>query len=313
MGAGNFLRALGLGAALLFSAPEERSQQQCTQAETYTEQTNDLERIVREIVETSIQISSLEQKVTVFTETGTLPTVTFLQLDRIKPQYQSVAANLVRIRAGDSFGSGCIVSYNQILTVQHVADDQENRYDVSHSPKGPMQLQDAQLVVESNALADIAIINSEKTLNYTPGVQFYQEVVYSGMPIALLAYDKEKLVVREGQVINVRLRNGRPIIETNVKGIHGNSGGVYVDQEHGRIVGILSNIREDIDYSNGPLIQNLRFQPRNTSEYALKIMLRDTRQYLVDAFVRKHYKKAELSLTSFSPEMCLIDPYLQEK
>lgn len=217
----------------------------------------DVERVVEEAY----------TKPVIFQENEVMP-IAFLDTDlaNIKSQYQRVALNLTRLysteQRGVSRGTALLVNPMQILTAAHVTTSSTLEYVISNENGELKTIKGWIRNIDSDTTADIAVINLQIQVAERPSLQFYDQPIYKGLPVALITYNENIRIIREGEITRIYTEKGREKFETNIAAIPGNSGGAYVDQAEGKIIGVVTDAINKFQGSLGPSVHTLDVQRR---------------------------------------------------
>ena len=222
-------------------------------------------------------IEEAEAKPVVFEENDVMPMMFFsAEIQMIKPQYQKVAVNLVRLYSMNENeewrGTALLVNPTQILSAAHVPVSPTLEYVISNESHNRVDIRGWIRNIDLDSGADIAVINLQMRVEERPSLQFYDKPIQESLPIALITYDNNTRVIREGEITRVFMEEGQEKFETNIAAILGNSGGVYVDQKEGKIVGVITHSIGKFSGSLGPSIHTLDVQKRE------RVLSRDEQQ-----------------------------------
>ncbi|MBI2662643.1 trypsin-like peptidase domain-containing protein [Candidatus Woesearchaeota archaeon] len=211
------------------------------------------------------EIQEEDHKPVIFQENEAMPIAfRYTDLSKVKPQYQKAVLNLTRLYSvsenGLLRGTAVLINPTQVLTAYHVINSMTLEYIIQNEDGGLVGIRDWVQNIESDDVADIALINLNVKVMAHPSLQFYDKPIIERLPIALITYNEERVTIQEGEITYLYTENGRNKFVTNIAIIPGNSGGVYVDQREGKIVGVITHGSEL--FSFGPSIHTLSIKTR---------------------------------------------------
>ncbi len=199
-------------------------------------------------------------KPVIYQESDVMPiTIIDEALNTVKPEYKKVVLNLTRLYSSSEKeqlrGTALLVNPTQMLTAYHVTNSPNLEYVIRNSSGKDQNISSWIRNIDADDTADIAVVNLNVAVADRPSLQFYDKPISTGLPIALITYNNDRFVIREGEITKVYTVKGKEKFETNIAVIGGNSGGAYVDQSEGKIVGVITNGSPQL--SLGPSIRTL--------------------------------------------------------